>query len=97
MVNVSLYLTDSSGNTIGLFSASYSVQANTVFVVEWKVPGPAIYRSGKNGPYRFSDLLIYHSADPNQSIALDEAYTTPAYTTQQFEPSLPVFVPIIRR
>jgi hypothetical protein len=96
-VNIHLYFTDNLGNGIQPYFYSVPITANTTKTITVIVWGSTIIDSGRNGPFRFRDLTIYHSADINQPIFMDDVFVTPAYQSNKFDETSRILIPVIRR
>jgi pimeloyl-ACP methyl ester carboxylesterase len=86
--NARLNLLAPDGNTItsaDLPNLAFTQGTNAVTV---RFSGPAIWASGKNGPYQVTDLLIWQSGQNPSTISSVLAQTT-AYNSTDFEAPLP--------
>jgi hypothetical protein len=96
-VKINSFITDAEGNILFTFVAEFDGIANTTRVIKVVMWGSDILAKQKVGPYVLRDLNIYHSADLNQSVSLDEAHTTPAYLLSDFEQNPRQYMPILAR
>jgi hypothetical protein len=77
-------LTDLAGNEIAWLENSLQVAAGTPQTITMSFTGDKIFAGQRDGPYQLRNLLVHHSADPNQSVSIAVAHTTSAYSYKNF-------------
>ncbi len=92
-------LVDKNGKEIQWVQNSMAVTANTPATMNLLFDGTLIFANQVDGPYLLKNLLVYNSADPEQSVSQEIAYQTAAYKYTVFGSGLVnpvrVMLPII--
>jgi len=79
-------LKDPSGTrVIESAQGTVNVAANQPSFVDLTFNGRRIFGAVATGDLRLTDLLVYHTFDPAQSVQVPDAYQTPGYSFRQFE------------
>ncbi len=78
-------LVDSKGETILWSSTNDYLTKSNPQMLHIKFDGRYIYGGLVNGPYHLTDLQIYHTGEPTETIDISDAYTTKFYYYNNFE------------
>jgi len=88
LIQISGRLLDTNGNEI-LWSSNSRIidndQSQTPQIVNLNFDGEKIYEHGINGPFKLSNVVIYHTGDPTLSDTDPSIYTTKPYSFTEFE------------
>lgn len=75
-------LVDSADVTIQTVQTTIQVTANVALSATLPFSATQIAANGKDGPYELRNLLIYHTGDPTQLVAISNAHATQAFRAQ---------------
>jgi hypothetical protein len=79
-------LVDPQGRELGWAEVYEPVEKGVAKTISIPFPGGTIFRSGLDGPYTLTSLLVYNTSDPGQYVYETEVHTTAAYQHRQFRP-----------
>jgi len=86
-------LVDTNGNEIELVENNVAVTAGAPQTVTLPFSATQILSGSIDGPYQLVNLLVYHTADPNQAISVLDAYVTAPYDYTTLVPKVVIGPP----